>query len=201
MNFFVIEGIDGSGKTTIIQTIQTMVMKLKLNECFLFLKEPTNLDTGKKIRNSLQQNKNLTQKEWLKLFEEDRNKNIQYNILPNQKKIIIQDRYYFSTAAYQATHKEEALEILYYFYYKFPTPKIVFFIDIDISTALSRIQKRKQNIEQFEKKQELERIYKNYEVILNELKNLKLEFNIIQGNQKSVALAKLILKKVFSVLE
>ncbi len=36
MNFFVIEGIDGSGKTTVIQNIQKYISRLKKNHCFFF---------------------------------------------------------------------------------------------------------------------------------------------------------------------
>lgn len=201
MNFFVIEGIDGSGKTTLIQLLQRFIKKIHKVQCFLFLKEPTDLETGKKIKELLLSNQKISQKDWLKLFEEDRLANVEKNILPNKEKIIIQDRYYFSTAAYQGETKEQVIEILYYFYKKFPKPKIIFFLQLDLDTALQRIQKRNANsLDIFEKKEELKRIYKNYQILLEELKKLDINFYILDSKKNSYHLAKEVLKIIFSNL-
>jgi dTMP kinase len=93
MYLYIIEGIDGSGKSTQIQLLKKIIRRLKLQDCFVFLYEPTDFDTGKKIRQYLKENRNLTLEEWFMLFDKDREKNVQLNILPNQDKIIIMDRY------------------------------------------------------------------------------------------------------------
>lgn len=202
MNFFVIEGIDGSGKTTLLESIQKFIKKIHKNQCFIFLKEPTELETGKKIRELLQSDKKVSQKDLLKLFEEDRFANLQKNILPNQEKIIIQDRYYFSTAVYQGETKEEVIEIFYYFYKKFPKPKISFFLQIDLETIYQRIQKRNSNsLDIFEKKEELKRIYKNYQILLEELKKLNFNFYTLDSKKNSYRMAKEVLKIIFSSLD
>lgn len=128
-----------------------------------------------------------------------------YNINPNRDKIILQDRYYFSTAAYQGISEKNVKEILYYFYYKFPPPKVVFFLDIEISLALERIKKRNQTFEiysdMFEKENELSRIRKNYTMIWQELEILPIEFYILDGRKKIGELTSFVMRKIFSKIQ
>ncbi len=139
------------------------------------------------------------------LFEQDREKNLLYNLIPNKNKVILQDRYYFSTAAYQGISEENVKEILYYFFNKFPPPKIVFFLDIEIPIALERIKKRKQTFQSsldiFEKEIELTRIRNNYKIIWEELKKLRIEFYILDAQKKITELTHFIIRKIFSTIQ
>lgn len=196
MNFFVIEGIDGCGKTTLIQSLQKFTKKLHIYEYFLFLKEPTDFETGKKIKDLMFSSHKISEKNWIYLFEEDRKVNIQMNILPNKNKIIVQDRYYFSTAAYQGKTKKEVLDILYSSYKKFPEP-VMIFLDVNLEIAIERIKRRKTNHSDiFEKN--IKQAYENYKIILQELKKLNINSYVLNPANRPNRLAKETLRIIFN---
>ena len=198
MYLYIIEGIDGSGKSTQIQLLKKIIRRLKLQDCFVFLYEPTDFDTGKKIRQYLKENRNLTRDEWFKLFDEDREKNVQLNILPNKDKIIVMDRYYLSTAAYQAKNFEDVYKIFINSFNKYPKPKKVFYLDIELKNAIERIKKRNPSTETFEKEQELSRILQNYQYLETLVKNHSINWENISALNRPYKIAKQILKKIFS---
>lgn len=160
--WIIFEGIDGSGKTSICHNL----IKQKPN-FFISLREPSESSWGSSIRKILT-NKQLfvEKKEMLDLFWQDRLHNLSKNILPalEKKQNIIQDRYFFSTAAYQADDTKDALKILqmYLFDNRFLLPDYTFFINVDIEIALERISARKQKQEVFETKEKLKKTRQHY---------------------------------------
>ena len=167
--FIVFEGIDGSGKTT-----QTLLLKEFFDsqgyECVL-LREPTDGGWGKKIKNLLKNGrKGTSPKEELNLFIEDRKENLKNNILPdfNKNKIIIQDRYYYSTIAYQGAlgmdpqeirKKNEAFAL---------KPDLVFYLAIKPESGLIRIDaQRKGKRDAFEKERYLKKVKKNFDSFMD----------------------------------
>jgi dTMP kinase len=98
----VFEGIDGTGKST-----QCGLLEQSLNEMQvpnIALAEPTRGVWGMKIRRLLSEGrKNISPQEELSWFVNDRKEDIETNIMPalQENKVVIMDRYYFSTAAYQ----------------------------------------------------------------------------------------------------
>ncbi|MCW7462186.1 dTMP kinase [Leptospira limi] len=167
--FFVFEGIDGSGKTTVSKRVSEILNeKLFPN---VWHREPTDSVFGQKIREFLQGKIKLTQEEQLKLFLQDRELSVQDVILPTLKngKSIVQDRYYFSTAAYQGRDEEHAADILYMNEDKgFPEPNNVYFLDLSPEEALERRNTRGGKQEVFDESSEQTRIYQNYLAILPE---------------------------------
>ncbi|MCW7464253.1 dTMP kinase [Leptospira levettii] len=167
--FFVFEGIDGSGKTTVSKRVSEILNeKLFPN---VWHREPTDSVFGQKIREFLQGKIKLTQEEQLKLFLQDRELSVQDIILPTLKngKSIVQDRYYFSTAAYQGRDEEHAADILYMNEDKgFPEPNRVYFLDLSPEEALERRNTRGGKQEVFDESSEQTRIYQNYLAILPE---------------------------------
>ncbi len=167
--FAVIEGIDGSGKTTILEA-------LKGDPFFAsweFLREPTDGPFGKKIREIISQSDRVysrqTRNELTDLFIQDRIWDNENNIMPliKKKKNILSDRYYISTAAYQGMDRKEVLKILVE-QMENPlilNPDFIFFLNIDVATSLDRIRKRNTQKEIFEKKDSLLRIFNNYLII------------------------------------
>ncbi len=106
--FYVVEGIDGAGKSTLLKSLACALQAQ--NQDLLCLQEPSKEPTGQKIRSLLQAQRQLSAQEWVALFLEDRKINIAKHIQPalKAKKVILQDRYFYSTAAYQGVaHKEE----------------------------------------------------------------------------------------------
>lgn len=132
------------------------------------LKEPTDLPEGKRIRELLSSEKELSSRDWLELFLADREANVKKNIVPLKKSgnLILQDRYYYSTAAYQADSSgpEEILSVNRA--RGFPEPDILFYLDISPEAAFERIVKNRDKRECFETIHHLRKIYDNYQKIL-----------------------------------
>lgn len=168
-HFIVFEGIDGSGKTTVSKLVFEKLMAQKIES--LWHREPTDSEYGKKIREFLNGNLTFNREEQLKLFISDRKESVSKTIKPalQNGKILIQDRYYFSTAAYQGRDSEDAEEILEMnISENFPTPDIVYFLDITPEEAKERRNLRGGNLEAFDTENDQERIYSNYLTVLPE---------------------------------
>lgn len=147
----VIEGIDGTGKTTIACAIQEYLIKHGYDAILTF--EPTNGRYGKMIRESFTARERLSAEEENRLFLEDRKEHVRDLILPALKedKIVVCDRYYFSTMAYQGARGMDIDKIRKENECFAPRPDIVFLLELDPEIALKRIcEKRKTKPNNFE---------------------------------------------------
>ena len=137
------EGIDGSGKTT-----QAKLLYNRLSQdgySAIQLKEPTNGKWGQKIRRlSLHGRDNISQETELSWFLNDRRENVTNNILPALKRrhIILLDRYYFSTIAYQGVLGLDTQFIQEQNESFAPPPDIIFLLQISPEDSLERVRKR-----------------------------------------------------------
>ncbi len=175
--FCVFEGIDGAGKSTLLQNLADRI-DTHLRKETLFLKEPTDSVSGQKIRRLLAEGASLTPEDWLELFITDRRQNVAENILPayHSGKIILQDRYFYSTAAYQSVGDMNSVTPGKIFSPQyilnrnskegFPEPDLLFFIALDPRLAYERIQKRSVQKDSFEEYEYLYMISVQYEKIL-----------------------------------
>jgi len=155
-----IEGIDGAGKTT---QAKILVETLTKKGYFVVgLHEPTGGKWGKKIKELARNGRHKTKPETeLDLFYLDRLEDVGKNIRPSlqEKKIVIMDRYYFSSVAYQGERglnpdyiekKNETIA---------PIPDITIILDLDPEVSLKRIRhKRNVTPNHFERKKYLERV-------------------------------------------
>jgi len=98
---FVIEGIDGAGKST---QVRLLLRKLRARGIdAVSFREPTRGRWGREIRVKAKQAGSLTPERELELFLRDRQENVAKRIRPalERGRVILMDRYYFSTVAYQ----------------------------------------------------------------------------------------------------
>ena len=97
----VFEGIEGSGKTTLINHLSKYFKKV--NKKFIKFREPGGSKNSEKIRKFILNNKsNLNNKTDLLLYLAARSENYEKIIIKNyKKKIILIDRFVDSTIAYQ----------------------------------------------------------------------------------------------------
>lgn len=143
--FITFEGIEGSGKSTQIQLLKEFFEK-KAQKAF-FTKEPGSSEVGKKIRSVLlnKENKIFPQTEIFLIFA-DRVQHVQEIIKPNlnEGKIVISDRYYDSSIAYQGQRegvdKTEIYELINML--DLPTPDITFLLDLPVDVGLKRAKNR-----------------------------------------------------------
>ena len=96
-----LEGIDGCGKST-----QTKLLQKKLEELgenTVILKEPTNGPHGQKLWDVLHGKRKATNEEILEFFILDRKQHVNEKIQPalDDSTIVLMDRYYYSSMAYQ----------------------------------------------------------------------------------------------------
>jgi len=176
--FIVFEGIDGSGKTTLSKMLYAYLKEKKFD--VVWYMEPSASKWGEKIRNIAQSQDSIPIEEELNYFIEDRKWDVEHNINPalKQNKIVILDRYYFSTACYQGARGLDMKKITELNQVFAPEPDVTFIIDVKVKTCLARIKKnRESNVKLFEKKTFLEKVRKNY----LQLKGEKIQ--IIDGNR------------------
>ena len=144
----IFEGIEGSGKSTQIKNIISFLKKKKLK--YIKLREPGGVTTSEKIRKLILNKKSkfnpLTD---LLLYNAARNENVN-NVIKKyyKKKIIIIDRFIYSTIAYQHYGMQLDLKLINILNKKIlKNMKIdhIFFHKIKISTMKKRIRKRNNN--------------------------------------------------------
>lgn len=161
----VFEGIDGSGKSTQVQILQKILIEKNLD--VVILSEPSLGPWGKKIRKKASLPDSLTPEEELELFVKDRKDNVQKNLGPAlaKNKIVLLDRYYFSTMAYQGAKGIDVERIrLINEQFAIP-PDLVFILDVEAEMGLNRIQGRKNKDLLFERQDflvEVRKIFKSF---------------------------------------
>ena len=171
-----VEGIDGAGKTTIVKFLEEELKKLGYDVASF--KEPTDSEFGKKIKELLR-SRRLNPYEELELFLKDREYDVEHNILPALRsgKIVIMDRYYYSTIAYQGALGID-LEYIYKLNQKFPKPNLVIILDVRPEVGIRRI-KGKRKPDRFEDVEYLKRVreiflsLKNNVIIVNAERGLE----------------------------
>lgn len=134
------EGIDGSGKSTLIKQVGEYLKSKNLNTIITY--EPYDED----IRSLIKSGKYLPKAE-LALFTADRVQHIENIILPALKNnmIVLCDRFIDSTIAYQFGGNGISPDIIKAMYklLNYPIyPERTYYLDIPISEAMFRISKR-----------------------------------------------------------
>jgi dTMP kinase len=145
-----IEGIDGTGKTTQAHYVQERLQERKL--CVIRTKEPTTGKWGQMLRDSALTGR-LSLEEEVELFLKDRKEHVETVINPalHEGKIVILDRYYFSTMAYQGARGINPEELMKRNELFAPEPDLLVVIDIDPKLGLKRIKTRGDRANHFEK--------------------------------------------------
>jgi dTMP kinase len=136
--FIVVEGIDGAGKTTQVRLLKEALERA--GESPVVSKEPTNGPWGQRIKESAATGR-FSLEEELHAFIEDRKEHVATLIRPSldARKIVILDRYFYSTIAYQGARGADVAEIRALMESQFPIPDAVFILDVDPATGVHRI--------------------------------------------------------------
>jgi dTMP kinase len=152
--FIVLEGIDGTGKST--QSRQLADWFREQGREVIASREPTDGPWGAKIRATAATGR-LSPEEELDYFLRDRREHVEQLIAPAlaEGKVVILDRYYFSTMAYQGSRGVDPVEIRRQNEAFAPVPDLLFILDLDVDTALSRIGGRGDTANEFEKHESL----------------------------------------------
>lgn len=163
--FIVVEGIDGTGKTTLARNIYQRLENKGFSAIFTF--EPTDGPWGRMLRQSFSAPGRLTSKEELELFIKDRKEHVGKIIRPSleQGKIVVCDRYYFSTMAYQGARGLDPEEIRKTNETFAPVPDLVLLLELDPEEAIKRIRESRgelpDNFEQLEYLKKVAGVFKD----------------------------------------
>lgn len=177
--FIVFEGLDGSGQSTQVKLL-TEYFEKQGREVFL-TKEPTKTtQAGKKIQSVLNEKKKIKPLQLQELFAQDRQEHLEKEIIPALKKgkIVISDRYFFSTLAFGGLNvpvaKLEKIndDFLY--------PDKIFFLKVAPTECVRRIIKRGEGVKFFEKLDKLKKVDNNYSQICLRFPDVE----IINGQEK-----------------
>lgn len=154
--FIVLEGIDGTGKSTLSKALAAHFAALGRE--VVLDREPTDGYWGKKLRDSATTGR-LSPEEELECFHNDRKEHVSQRITPSLSagKVVILDRYYFSTMAYQGARGFDPQEIRRINEEFAPVPDYLFLLDLDIESAILRIGSRGDEANHFEKKDALQK--------------------------------------------
>jgi len=156
--FITFEGIDGSGKTTQIELLNNFLKQSGFD--VILTREPGGTDIGNKIRKILLDSKNIQMSHRAEtlLFLASRAELVSKVIRPslNQGKIIICDRFFDSTIAYQGIARqlgaEKVLDMSLWATENI-IPDLTFLLSIDIGECENRIKNGKKKKDRIEKEE------------------------------------------------
>lgn len=153
------EGLDGSGKSTQLERLEA---RLRAAGCdVVATREPTGFPSGQRIREMARSGAELEPEEELRWFVEDRRAHVDGVIAPAMRagQIVLTDRYYLSTVAYQGARGLDYEQILADSEAEFPIPDLVLLLEIDPQIAFERVHARGSEIEGvFEQREFLSRV-------------------------------------------
>ena len=164
--FIVIEGLDGSGKTTQIRLLSARLRSM--GRTVAETAEPTASATGGLIRDALSGFTPRTGTEIAALFMADR---VAHNVNPvngigkmlSEGKDVICDRYYYSSLAYQGTVTDP--EWVFHINVDCPEirkPDLCVFLDLDDEECVRRMERGRAFLEIYENENALIAIRKRY---------------------------------------
>lgn len=140
--FIVLEGVDGSGKSTQARLLCEFLMSEGYD--IVATREPTDGPHGRRIREIAARGRAGTPlEEEISLFVDDRREHVREVIRPALKRgaVVVCDRYYFSTMAYQGAlgADVDALRRLNEVTNRFPLPDRVYYVRVSPRTGIGRI--------------------------------------------------------------
>ena len=163
--FIVLEGLDGSGKTTQLQLLhQRMQQQCKQRKCCA-TREPSESFPGLLCRGISRRSIQVENETIAMLFAADRYEHVVGELLPQieQGNHILCDRYYFSNFAYQMlstdldsllAYNKKAMDLLH--------PDVTIYVDVSPEECAARRSASRTSEELYEKVDTAKKIYRNY---------------------------------------
>lgn len=196
------EGIDGSGKSSLIIHLADYFNKIKLP--YITTKEPGGSELGKYIRDLLHNHPVpiTAQAEYL-LFAADRAQHFTEVIKPAlvQRKLIFSDRFSDSSLVYQGYGRNldfDKIRTINDWVTNNYKPDVTIYIHIDIDVALARITQRAEKLTSFEK--EARSFYEKLIYGYTTLYNNRQDVLILDGTKKQSVITQEATAKILSVI-
>ena len=166
--FIVIDGMDGAGKGELIQRLQSYIFSKDKKNRIMTTREPTMGIFGREIRKILKEDNGPEKnaETLLELFIKDREEHLNKTIIPfldnvsgDNVNIVLCDRYYHSTIAFQHAQGIEMKKLLD-MNRKFRKPDLALILDLNPEIALKRLSARQK--EKFEQIDFMKRLRENF---------------------------------------
>jgi dTMP kinase len=191
--FICVEGLDGCGKTT--QT-KLLVRKLgKMGWGAVYTAEPSRWKIGKFIQKyCLHGEKRTSPIVEALLFAADRFEHVEIEVIPalNEGKIVVSDRYVYSSLAYQGATGLD-LKWIEMINEHAIRPDLAIFVDVEPEAVIRRLKPKKSVMENLETQRKVREVYVKFVE--------KGELVRIDGNKSKKEVADDILKVVLRFLE
>ncbi len=176
-NFIVFEGIDGAGTSTQIKKLCSRDTKT-----FIPTAEPTDRATGRFLRQMLAGDFKVDERTSAYLFAADRCEHLYgqggVEELLKAGKIVVSDRYFFSSLAYQsATCGNEIPRLVNS---PFPLPEVLFYFEINPEISLKRVESRSEKKEIYEKIEYQKKTAALYEKVISEYEDNKEGMTVVR---------------------
>ncbi len=184
--FIVLYGIAASGKTTQMKLIGNWLRSLGYD--VLLTKEPTNSKVGMLLKRIVRGEEDFPRKALVYLFIADRIWHVENVVKPALKegKIIICERYYLDTIAYQMLegYSKEFLETIN----KVEVyPDVSIYIDVDPEESIRRMEKIGEMPKIYEKLEILKKVRENFLNLIKEYNERgKDKIYIVDGNRRII---------------
>jgi dTMP kinase len=157
-----VEGLDGCGKTT--QT-KLLVKNLRVRGFnAMYTAEPSRGKIGSFLKKyCLQGEKRVSSAVEALLFAADRVEHLKEEVVPalNEGKIVVSDRYIYSSLAYQGAAKLDLCWIREINKMAI-SPDLAVFIDVEPETAIQRVKSKKSVMEDLETQRKVREVYMNF---------------------------------------
>ena len=151
--FITLEGIEGSGKSTNLESIKTVLDQKKIE--YVITREPGGGPLGSHLRKLLlDKEQSISPSVEMLLMMADRKDHVDNLINPNLNKgiCVISDRYLDSTIAYQGGGRQLDTDLINSLSVtlKLPTPDLTLLFDLPVDVALQRAAERSE-LDRFER--------------------------------------------------
>jgi len=160
------EGLDGCGKSTQVAALARALEQA--GHEVIATREPSDGPAGRRIRSMARSGQRVAPEEELHWFVEDRRAHVTEVIRPGlaSGRLVLTDRYYLSTVAYQGARGHDAATILADSEAEFPIPDLAILLEIEPEIALERVGDRGEPLDMaFEQREFLERVAANYRAL------------------------------------
>jgi dTMP kinase len=188
----VFEGLDGCGKSTQLRRAADLLSERGLDP--VVTREPTDGPWGRRIREMARAGEGVAPEVELEWFFEDRREHMREVVEPAlaDGRIVLSDRSYLSTVAYQGARGLDPAKILADSEAEFARPDVVLLFDVSAREGLARVHARGGESEPvFENLEFLERVSR----VFGEMRVAGLERIDASRGEDEIA------KDVFAVLE
>ena len=160
------EGIDGSGKTTQINKVAEYLREL--NYPVTVTHEPNPYSPYSQLiqQKVKKQREQISPEQELEWYTEDRRWDLENNILPaiEKKELVLVDRYYMSSAAYQGALEVFTLDYVLAKNSFARRPDLWIILDVAVKLGQARLKMRdKRNDDQLEKAEYQKKVLVNYQ--------------------------------------